>query len=164
MTQTNQTRTLGNFALGPFPGATDHAFDALADSADKSKFELRLLASRKHGRGRWTWQMDLADGPGKMWQRTDKAVVNKSPKRVEASTSIGVWHSRQFTLLLLRIGQAIDNTRHTSCTRGSTRWNHLCYIEVMRNFIEVDEEYGLSAEQTGSCDVSTSGFGRPSRM
>ena len=86
MTQTNQTRTLGNFALGPFPGATDHAFDALADSADKSKFELRLLASRKHGRGRWTWQMDLADGPGKMWQRTDKAVVNKSPKRVEAST------------------------------------------------------------------------------
>jgi hypothetical protein len=47
---------------------------------------------------------------------------------------------------------------------GSTRWNHSCYIEVMRNFIEVDEEYGLSAARTGSCDVSHSGFGRPSRM
>jgi hypothetical protein len=108
MTRTNQTRTLGNFALGPFPGATDHAFDALADSADKSKFELRLLASRKHGRGRWTWRM---------WQRTNKAVVNKSPKRVEASTSIRVWHCGQFSSYFFVLAKRlIINDIH--CGRG----------------------------------------------
>jgi hypothetical protein len=44
------------------------------------------------------------DGAGKSSRdRSANQVVNKSPKKVEASTSVRGWHRRQFALLLLDI-------------------------------------------------------------